>query len=165
MKTQVILSRFLIVSGFALGLSSVADARPMGECMGKEPMKAMADRGMPDASFHLPPHLRGLDLSDAQRDRVFDLLHAQAPTMRDQAKAIHKSQSELHQLSLSNEYSETKAKALAESSAQSIARMAQLRASVDYRIYQILTPEQRQSLSEQKNRVKRGNGQHDRDDM
>ena len=30
----------------------------------------------------MSPHLRGLNLSEAQRDKIFEIMHAQAPAMR-----------------------------------------------------------------------------------
>lgn len=48
--------------------------------------------------------------------------------MRDQAKALHKSQMELRQLGLSGDYSKEKARALAEASAGIMAKMAQMHA-------------------------------------
>lgn len=149
MKTQHVLTRFMIASSLALGLPLAADARPMtdgpGGCGG--PMQMMGERGMPGGN-HLPPFLHDLNLSDAQRDKIFNLMHSQAPAMRDQAKAMHKSQMELRQLGLSDEYSEAKAKTLAEANAQSMARMAQMRASTSHQIYLLLTPEQRKQMEQ-----------------
>lgn len=144
---------FILASSIALALPLAADARPMASghesCGG--PMQMMGERGMPGGN-HLPPFLRGLNLSEAQRDQIFDLLHAQAPAMREQAKALHKSRMELHRLGMSDEYSEAKAKALAEANAQTMARMGQLQASASHQIYLLLTPEQRKQLEERQAR-------------
>jgi Spy/CpxP family protein refolding chaperone len=149
MKTQLTLIRFMIASSIALGLPHGAEAKPMmdgrNDCGG--PLQMMGERGMPGGN-HLPPLLRDLNLSEIQRDRIFDLMHAHAPAMRDQAKAIRKAQMELRRLGLSGEYSETKAQALAEASAQAMAKMAQRHARTDQQIYQTLTPEQRKQLEE-----------------
>lgn len=143
------LIHFMLASSVALGLPLAAGARPMMD--GPEgcasPMQMMGERGMPGGN-HLPPFLHDLKLSDAQRDKIFDLMHAQAPAMREQAKAMRKSQMELRQLGLSDGYSEAKAKALAESNAQAMARMGQLQASTSHQVYLLLTPEQRRRMEE-----------------
>ncbi|BCB26663.1 ATP-independent periplasmic protein-refolding chaperone [Sulfurimicrobium lacus] len=153
MKTRLILTRFMIASSIALGLPLGADAFPMtdkpGGCGG--PMQMRGEPGMFGGS-HTQPFLRGLDLNESQRDKIFDLMHAQAPAMRDQAKALHKSQMELRLLGLSGEYSEEKAQALAEASAGVLAKMAQMHARTDQQIYRILTPEQRKQLEERRAR-------------
>lgn len=143
------LIHFMIASSIALGLPLAAGARPMMD--GPEgcgsPMEMMGERGMPGGN-HLPPFLRDLKLSEAQRDRIFDLMQAQAPAMREQARAMRKSQMELRQLGLSDGYSEAKAKSLADASAQAMARMGQMQASASHQVYQLLTPEQRRQLEE-----------------
>ena len=68
--------------------------------------------------------------------------------MREQAKAMRKSQMELRQLGLSDGYSEAKAKALADANAQAMARMGQLQASASHQVYLLLTPEQRKQMEE-----------------
>lgn len=147
------LIHFMLASGIALGLPLAAGARPMMD--GPEgcgsPMQMMGERGMPGGE-HLPPFLRDLKLSEAQRDRIFDLMQAQAPAMREQAQAMRKSQMELRQLGMSDEYSEARAKALADANAQAMARMGQLQASASHQVYQLLTPEQRKQMEERQAR-------------
>ncbi len=96
--------------------------------------------------------LRGLDLSDAQRDRIFEIRHAAAPKMREQAKALRQARGELAKLALSADYDEAKVKALADRNAQAISEMAQLRARNLNEIYQVLTPEQRTKVQERQAR-------------
>jgi len=38
----------------------------------------------------------GLKLSEDQQDKVFAILHAAAPAMREQSKAVHKAREALH---------------------------------------------------------------------
>lgn len=145
MKTQLTLTRFMIVSSFALGLPVAAMASPVmdGHDGCRAPMQIRSGRD-------LPPFLHGMDLSETQRDRIFELMHAQAPAMRKQAKAVRESQDELRQLGLSKEYSESRAALLAEINAQAMAKMSQLLALTDHKIYQTLTLEQRKQLDQQK---------------
>lgn len=149
-----IVTRFILAGSLALAMPAGAQPNLDGTAHCGGPM---GSAGMPGIMEEMPPppFLHGLSLSDDQRDRIFDLMHAQAPTMHDQAKAIHKTLIELRRLSMSGEYSETRAKVLAEANAQAIAVMAQMHARTDNQIYQILTPEQRKQVEEQKTRPQR----------
>lgn len=100
--------------------------------------------------------LRGLDLTEAQRDKVFALRHEQAPKLREQGKIVRDSYRELRKLALSDTYDEAKARDISERGAQAIAQIAQLRAHTGNEIYKLLTPEQRQKLAD---RIARG-GEH-----
>ncbi|HLT25435.1 MAG TPA: Spy/CpxP family protein refolding chaperone [Zeimonas sp.] len=96
--------------------------------------------------------LRGLDLSDEQRDRIFEIRHATAPKMREQMKVLRETRGEFGRLALSNEYDEAKVRALAERNAQAMSEIAQLRARSMNEIYQVLTPEQQAKLQERQSR-------------
>ncbi len=101
--------------------------------------------------------LRGLELSDQQRDRIFEIRHAAAPKMREQAKALRETRGEFAKLALSPDYDAAKAKALADRNAQAISEMAQLRARSMNEIYQVLTPEQQAKVQQrQERRATRG---------
>lgn len=149
MKTGFDFKHFMIASSLALGLPLAVDAHPMMDCPEGcgSPMQMMGEHGIPGGK-HLPPFLRDLKLSEAQRGRIFDLMQAQAPAMREHAKAMRKSQIELRQLGISDEYSEARAKTLADANAQAMARMGQLQASTSHQIYLLLTPEQRKQMEE-----------------
>ena len=96
--------------------------------------------------------LRGLDLSDEQRDRIFEIRHAAAPKMREQAKVLRESRGEFATLALSADYDEAKVRALADRNAQAMSEMAQLRARSLNEIYTVLTPEQQAKLKERQSR-------------
>jgi Spy/CpxP family protein refolding chaperone len=95
----------------------------------------------------MPPFLRGLNLSEAQKDQIFELRHKQAPLMRDKAKASHQAMDELRQLSLADRYDDARAKSLARNAADAQAEMALMRAQSDQKIVALLTPEQRQQIT------------------
>ena len=94
-----------------------------------------------------PPFLRGITLSEAQQDQIFELMHKQAPSMREKAKASHLAMNELHQLSLSDNYDEARAKKLARSAADAHGEMALLRAQSEQKIIALLSPEQRKEVA------------------
>lgn len=97
--------------------------------------------------------LRGLDLSDEQRDRIFEIRHAAAPKIREQAKVLRETRGEFSRLALSSEYDEAEVRALAERNAQAISEMAQLRARSMNEIYKVLTPEQQTKLQERRSKM------------
>lgn len=147
------LTRLLIAASLALGVSIAAHADPMGgpdEGHGDH----MQMHGLPGMSGmeHMPPFLHGLNLTEAQRDKIFDLVYAQIPAMREKGKALHKAHAELRQLEMSADYSDAKVKALTESSARTMAEMAQMHASTAHAIFLLLTPEQRKQMEQRKAR-------------
>lgn len=97
-----------------------------------------------------PRHLHALNLSEAQHDKVFEIRHGQAPGMREKGKALHKAEAELRQLTSTPDYSEGKAKALADQIGKLTFEMTLARSKSDHQIYEILTPEQRTQLAEMK---------------
>lgn len=92
--------------------------------------------------------LRGLNLTEQQRDKVFAVMHASAPALREQGKVLQQTRRELARLPLSADYDQAKARALAERHAQAMAQMAELRARNMNEIYRQLTPEQQKHVSE-----------------
>ena len=101
----------------------------------------------------LPPHLKTLDLSETQRAQIGEWLKAQGPDLRDKLEAGKKAHDELRRLSLSADYTEDKAKALAESGAKTMAEGALAHARLDHAVYQLLTPAQQRQLTEQAQRT------------
>ena len=104
---------------------------------------AMPDRPGMREMEHTPPFLRGIDLSDAQHDKIFSIMHQQEPSLREQAKAARKAHDALHKLASSGQYEEAKARTLADSGARAMAEIALLHARADQQIHALLTPEQR----------------------
>lgn len=103
-----------------------------------------------EGGMHMPPFVRELKLTEAQRDQIFKIMHEQAPTMREKAKEAHKARTDLRALTFSGNYDEAKVKALADTEAQAMAAMTQMRAASANQIYQLLTPEQRKKAEELK---------------
>lgn len=91
----------------------------------------------------LPPYLHGLSLSDAQEDKIFDLLHAQAPQVRQLARSLRKSRTQLRELGFSEKYDETAARGLIDAATRAEAELTLLRTRADHEILALLSPEQR----------------------
>jgi len=93
-----------------------------------------------------PPFLAGLTLTEDQQDKVFAILHAAAPALREQEKALRQAREALEDLIATAQYEETRAKALANASANADSQLALLRARTERAIYLLLTPPQRAQL-------------------
>ena len=87
--------------------------------------------------------LRGLELDEVQADKVFEILHAQAPAVRNATKDLRKANDELRILARSDAYDAPKARALADAASRASRELTLLRADADHRIWSVLTPQQR----------------------
>lgn len=105
-----------------------------------------------------PPFLAGLKLTEEQQDKVFEILYAAAPAIRTQSKALHKAREALMELNTSEQYDESRAKALADTAVKADSQLTLLRIHSEHEIYALLTPEQRKELSDRHH----DKGAHDR---
>lgn len=103
--------------------------------------------GMP-GPMPMPPALRGITLSEAQQDAVFDLMHGQMRAMREHMKTVTRIEADLRNLPFSPDYDDAKARALLETLATAQAQMRLIQLRTDREIYVLLTPEQRRQLVE-----------------
>ncbi len=101
----------------------------------------------PEDTMPMLPLLRGLALTEAQSDKVFAILHAQAPLLREKAKAARHAYDDLQQLAVSPQFDPAKARALADTGARAQADLAMLRADGEHQIFMVLTEEQREEVS------------------
>ena len=94
----------------------------------------------------MPPMLRGLSLTEAQRDKVFAILHAQAPLLREKYKVARGAQEALLALTTSMQYDQARARSLADAGARALGELSVLRANAEHEIYLALTDAQREQL-------------------
>ena len=139
------LANFLLASSIGLGLGPIAaNAQPTsGEGMGHH-------RG------HAMMGLRGLNLTEAQRDQVFKIHHEQEPAVHEQMKQVQRSRQDLRQLAMADRFDEARARQIADTQAKALANLAVMRAQTMARIREILTPEQRQRLDQGRERRSQG---------
>jgi Spy/CpxP family protein refolding chaperone len=147
--------RYLAVAALALAiplsvLAAPREAVGTGHCSGMDGRGPMGKRGSAGGGEMGPDYLRGLNLTEAQRDKVFEVMHAQAPGMREKAKAHLAAEEALRHLTAAPDYSEATARALADTLGNSLVEMALARAKVDRQIFDLLTAEQRKQLAEMK---------------
>lgn len=90
--------------------------------------------------------LRGLGLSEAQRDRVFSILHAQAPQLRNQMREARQAQQALQQLALAGELDEARLQEAAQRASRAGTDLAVLRTRTQNALYKELTAEQQSRL-------------------
>jgi len=91
------------------------------------------------------PFLRGIDLSEAQEDRLFAILHAQAPQLREQEKAEHKALAALDAMRESGRVDDAGAAAQARALGQAIAAQELLHVRTAAQVMALLTPQQKEA--------------------
>jgi periplasmic protein CpxP/Spy len=105
-----------------------------------------AQHGFAGPEDPTPPMLRGLSLTEAQRDMVFAILHAQAPMLREKVKLARSAREALLALTMSMQYDKAKARSLADAGARALGEVSVLRADAEHEIYLVLTDAQREQL-------------------
>ncbi|TFW32786.1 Spy/CpxP family protein refolding chaperone [Massilia horti] len=148
MKLSWICAFTLVVAALASSASAQSippqpdgpDHGPMHMGRGEHAMRGPSMHG---PGLHLP---RGVELSEAQQDRVFAIMHAQAPQRREIEKKVRAAHDELRTLTESGQFDETKASSQAQALGQATAAGALLRARTAAQLLAVLTPEQREQM-------------------
>ncbi|HSH08527.1 MAG TPA: Spy/CpxP family protein refolding chaperone [Burkholderiales bacterium] len=144
-----VLGACLLAGSLALGVPASASADDIRQVSASGDWRGggMHHRGRGDRMMRM---LRGLDLSEAQRDQIFQIRHAQAPAMRAQMKAVHAARKDLRELALAPDYDAAKAQASADALARATSQMALMRIDMTRKVLAVLTPEQRQQLEQRR---------------
>jgi len=95
------------------------------------------------------PLFRGVDLTDAQEDRIFAILHAEKPYLREQAKAAGKAHEALRALAEADKYDDAKAAALAQAAATASANIELQHVRTRQKLLAVLTTEQRKQQNQE----------------
>ena len=98
----------------------------------------------------LPPYLYGIELSEAQQDKVFAATYAQAPLLREQQKIACKAHAQLRELASSSAYDDARASSLANTAAQAMATISLQQARLEQQLLALLTPQQRKQAQQQR---------------
>lgn len=114
---------------------------------GEGPRHGKSERrgGHHDGMRHM---LRGLDLTEAQRDQIFELHHAAAPAMRDAHKAVRAARQKLREYAREGNVEKAKLQEYAGELGQAIANMTVLRIEGRAAVMSVLTPEQMTKVRE-----------------
>jgi len=142
------------VLGAALLLPALALASPDGPGRhrghdidaGHGPAMQDDEAGWQDERGGFAPGQRGIDLSDAQRDRLFDIRHQQAPAVHAQKTTLRQARQALRALGDAERFDEAQARTLTRKIADATASLTLLRAQEAHRIRAMLTPEQRTQM-------------------
>jgi len=104
--------------------------------------------------------LRGLDLTQAQRDQVFRIFHDQAPAARERAKASREARLALRKAAADPNADGNRIRQLADAAGKAHAEAAVARVNTHRQVLAVLTPEQRSKLEQARER--RGHDGHRR---
>lgn len=147
MKIQILSGKMWATATLALlmPLACAAGMPPHQEIPpgGPGPHGATADSAMPGPHF-----LRGIALSEAQKDQIFAIHHDLAPALRNQEKELRQAQEGLQIIIMSAPPDEARLRALTESIARATQQITLLRARAEQKIYGLLTPVQRKQIEE-----------------
>jgi len=156
----------LPLAGHAAEGDDNRDAPPRGPLHGPRPdlhddegdgPRGPGPRG-PGPAFGMPgeaPFLRGLDLTEAQQDRIFTIIHGQVPYLREQHKAREKADRALFELHGAAKYDDAAAARLAQASAQAMANITLQHLRTEQKVLAVLTAEQRRQVEDRKARPPR----------
>lgn len=114
--------------------------------------------GLHGPAFGMPgdvPFLRGVELTEAQQDKVFAILHGQVPYLREQHRAREKAERALSDLHGAAKYDDAAAVKLAQASSQAMANITLQHLRTEQKVLAVLTPEQRRLVEEAKARPPR----------
>lgn len=139
LRTHPYLAGLLVAGSLAFAVPGVALAQP-GAHGGAMQAHQMRGGGM--------GMLRGLDLTEAQRDQVFKIFHDQAPAMRERMKAARATHDELRKATAAPNFDAARVRQLADAVGKAHADAAYARAETMSRVVALLTPEQRKKLEE-----------------
>lgn len=121
------------------------------------PLAASAEEGMqPDGhrghgmSVRGLPFLHGIELSESQEDKLFQLMHSQEPYLREQRRAQERAMRALHDMRDADKFDDAGAARLAQSAAQAQANLTLAHIRTHQKVLSLLTPEQRKQLDERK---------------
>ncbi|MFZ5466939.1 MAG: Spy/CpxP family protein refolding chaperone [Pseudomonadota bacterium] len=142
MKTSII-KKSLLVAALALPLTAFAQPGD-GLCDGQRHHHPQM-HGKGHHGHGLRHVLHGLDLNDAQRDQIRQIMQEHRPKMREQAMSMREQRRALRQLAAADNVDEARLQELSAQTAQTMGEMAAQRVRMQHAILAVLTPEQREA--------------------
>ena len=117
--------------------------------------RGMEDHGMGRHGMHGHHHgmmgmLRGVKLTDAQRDKMFAIHHAMEPQAYEKFKILRKSHEDLRGAATSANYDEARVKAAIEAGARAKADLQLMHVRAEHEVFAMLTPEQKAQVEQNK---------------
>jgi hypothetical protein len=97
----------------------------------------------------LPPFpLGGLDLTETQRDKVFQIMYSVEPILHEKMKVIHKTMESFRLLTNSDQFNATKARLIADEHSKALADLLYIHTETQAKVWGILSEAQRSLLTE-----------------
>jgi Spy/CpxP family protein refolding chaperone len=131
-----------------------ADAPAPGVGPASAPEHGFGDGPRGHGPFGRGPHghgpFGGMQLSEAQQDKLFAIEHAAEPQRRQQEKAVRRAHDALRALRDAAQFDEAKAGAASREFGQAIAAKELLEARVHAQAMAVLSPEQREQLRQRR---------------
>ena len=112
--------------------------------------------GFGPSGFGFGMMVHGLNLSDEQDGKVFNLIHAQQPKLHENDQLIRSNRKALMDLATARSFDTAKAEALSQAIGQAIASNLLIRTQTDQQIYQLLTNDQKKLLEERRKKFENG---------
>jgi len=100
--------------------------------------------GLPPMAMLNPT--RGVELSEAQRDKVFALLHAEIPAEREVMKRVFKTMEEMRGLATTEPLDLERARTLTDRQGQALAQLMLMHVKRDASVRELMTPEQKKQF-------------------
>lgn len=145
------LTQLLLAAAMALPLLARADEAmpPEGERPQLAGPRGDFPGGHPRGHFGAPglPFLHGLELSESQEDKLFQLMHNQAPYLREQERAHDKAMRALHEMRNGEKFDDAAAAKLAQAAAQAQANLTLSHIRTHQKVLALLTQEQRAQIA------------------
>ncbi len=160
-KRNIVLSTILAGTVFSVASVGIARAEPRGGCGAQGHHTSVQEGHMGHDGFG--HKFKRLNLTEAQRDQMFEIRYAQKPAMRSKMKELHRARQALREAATADNYDLRQVQTLAQAQAKTLAEMIVMRTETRHKIYAILTPEQRQQLSQM--REHRGGHDESRRDL
>lgn len=149
-----------LILAMSLPIASTAFAHTHDAKSSNSHCEHVAKHGMHHAGMcksNMPYYLKAVNLTEAQKDQVFAIRHAEAPKMREQHKAQYKLMQEMRATTQADQFDEAKAKSIASQMAALNQEKILARAQNEAKIFALLTAEQRIKVREFKMQKSWGN--------
>jgi protein CpxP len=135
--------RFLKIATLALALILSAGAANAQD-VAASPMHG--GRAFGGAMFGFFGHQ--LDLTDAQKAQVKDIMAKERPTLKPLMQQLGQGLVQLHALELNGNFNEEQARTIAAQQSQTMTELAVQRARIETELIQVLTPDQKTKLAQ-----------------
>ncbi|HKO88105.1 MAG TPA: Spy/CpxP family protein refolding chaperone [Burkholderiales bacterium] len=153
-KTNAVLRPLIVALGLAFAAPLAVQAYPGAGGEGSHGKQGFHHkRGFSGQGHgrHGGDFTRGLNLTEAQRDKIFELRHAAAPSLRSKGKEVRAARSEMRQVAMTDKFDEGRVIALSNQLAKAEAEFNVTRLRLTNQVYNVLTPEQRKQAADMRN--------------